>query len=424
MFDGSLRNSREVRAVGPRARTSAAELLAEQAHTTKNTSSAIGCFAAGFTRHLHRLTVDGSSLGLFRDERDQPCEADLGSAGNVEILVRRRPRRSGHAGDGRAGARRRFRCGRRAISRAVPDRPDLSGPACRDRQPGRRPRHIQFGGFLPSGRPNLPCRHAQLTSPPARAELRGLLPGIERGLFKSACFRTSQELGKLLLARALPVIGLGHRLLLRSRGRLLHGAAEKRTELDHCLHKISRTMGIQSICLTPSGNSLVLDPTMRIRGIFAMKARKISSIRKPLAGNEIRSELDYSDPVPGCTADLVLRCMFFPRVLVNHSELFAPPSCPIPNGRSHQTLDGRPNRRNPAYVRVGQSADRLRSPTPWGSTFGPPIHSCERPSNNGLITHDSQRVATTPRHKSRGGRAAKARSRLQLESRWLCRSGP
>lgn len=48
---------------------------------------------------------------------------------------------------------------------------------------------------------------------------------------------TSQELGKLRVARALPVIGLSHGSLLRSRGRLLHGAAVKRTELDHGLQK-------------------------------------------------------------------------------------------------------------------------------------------------------------------------------------------
>ena len=58
--------------------------------------------------------------------------------------------------------------------------------------------------------------------------------GCARG---SACVRTSEELGKLRLARALPVIGRSHRLLLRSRGRLLHGAAQKRTELDHGLHE-------------------------------------------------------------------------------------------------------------------------------------------------------------------------------------------
>jgi SpoU rRNA Methylase family len=58
--------------------------------------------------------------------------------------------------------------------------------------------------------------------------------GCARG---SAFLRTSEELGKLRLARALPVIGRSHRLLLRSRGRLLHGAAEKRTELDHGLHE-------------------------------------------------------------------------------------------------------------------------------------------------------------------------------------------
>jgi hypothetical protein len=58
--------------------------------------------------------------------------------------------------------------------------------------------------------------------------------GCARG---SASVQTSEELGKLRLARALPVIGRWQRLSLRSRGRLLHGAAEKPTEHHHGLHE-------------------------------------------------------------------------------------------------------------------------------------------------------------------------------------------
>ena len=110
---------------------------------------------------------------------------------------------------------------RRTLSFRRPARGPRAGAATRGRESPRRFR------IASRWRVNSDCAGSRRDRPASRGWMR-------RG---PACVRTSQELGKLRLARALPLIRLGHCLLLRSRARLQHGAEEKPTELDHGLYE-------------------------------------------------------------------------------------------------------------------------------------------------------------------------------------------